>query len=70
MTPTPASCSSRKTTSGLPILRIDADGDPRVFVSDARVVASSEIAALLAEAAIEVGATMDDDDEDEDDDDG
>jgi putative tRNA adenosine deaminase-associated protein len=36
------------------ILRIDADGEPRVFVSDARVIASSEIAALFAEAAVEV----------------
>lgn len=58
------------------ILRIDADGDPRVFVSDARVVASSEIAALLAEGAIEVPVAdeVDDaddeaDDEDEDGDD-
>ncbi|HWC36175.1 MAG TPA: hypothetical protein VG650_15320 [Mycobacteriales bacterium] len=52
------------------ILRIDADGDPRVFVSDSRVVASSEIAALLAEAAIEVVAADDaaDDEDDEDDD--
>lgn len=54
------------------ILRIDPDGDPRVFISDARVVASSEIAALLAEAAIEVPAADDDeeaDDEAEDEDD-
>jgi putative tRNA adenosine deaminase-associated protein len=54
------------------ILRVDSDGEPRVFVSDARVVASSEIAALFAEAAIE--ATVDDDDdedtEDDDDDEG
>jgi putative tRNA adenosine deaminase-associated protein len=60
----------------LAILRIDTDGDPRVFISDARVVASSEIAALLAEAAIEVPVAdevdedvVDDaDDEDGDDD--
>jgi putative tRNA adenosine deaminase-associated protein len=38
------------------ILRIDADGDPRVFMSDARVVTSSDIAALFAEAAIEVSS--------------
>jgi putative tRNA adenosine deaminase-associated protein len=49
------------------ILRIDADGDPRVFVSDSRVVASSEIAALLGEAAIEV-PTADEADDVEDDD--
>jgi putative tRNA adenosine deaminase-associated protein len=48
------------------ILRIDADGDPRVFVSDARVVASSAIAALLAEGAVEVPAA-DEVDDDEDD---
>jgi putative tRNA adenosine deaminase-associated protein len=48
------------------ILRIDADGDPRVFMSDARVVSSSDIAPLFAEAAIEVTAVGDDEhDEDE-----
>jgi putative tRNA adenosine deaminase-associated protein len=56
------------------IIRIDADGDPRVFMSDARVVTSSDIAALFAEAAIEVSveddaATAAEDDEDEDADD-
>lgn len=45
------------------VLRVDSDGEPRVFVSDARVVASSDIAALFAEAAIE--ATVDDDDDDD-----
>jgi putative tRNA adenosine deaminase-associated protein len=35
------------------VLRLDRDGEPRVFVSDARVIASSETAALFAEAAIE-----------------
>jgi putative tRNA adenosine deaminase-associated protein len=49
------------------ILRIDPDGDPRVFISDSRVVASSEIAALLAEAAIEVPVADDDDADDEED---
>jgi putative tRNA adenosine deaminase-associated protein len=50
------------------ILRIDADGDPRVFVSDARVVASSDIAALLAEGAIDVPVASETDDvEDEED---
>jgi putative tRNA adenosine deaminase-associated protein len=55
------------------ILRIDTDGDPRVFISDARVVATSEIAALLAEAAIEVPVADEADDDDEagdDDEDG
>jgi putative tRNA adenosine deaminase-associated protein len=52
------------------VLRVDADGEPRVFVSDARVIASSEIAALFAEAAIESsGDDADDDDDDDDDED-
>jgi putative tRNA adenosine deaminase-associated protein len=51
------------------VLRVDADGEPRVFVSDARVVASSETAALFAEAAIEAAVDEIDDDEDEADDD-
>jgi putative tRNA adenosine deaminase-associated protein len=38
------------------VLRIDGEGEPRVFVSDARVITSSEIAALFAEAAAEVTA--------------
>jgi putative tRNA adenosine deaminase-associated protein len=46
------------------VLRVDADGEPRVFVSDARVISSSDTAALFAEAAVEV--TVDDDDEDGD----
>jgi putative tRNA adenosine deaminase-associated protein len=50
------------------ILRIDADGDPRVFMSDARVVSSSDIAPLFAEAAIEVTVAEEDDDESTDDD--
>jgi putative tRNA adenosine deaminase-associated protein len=57
------------------ILRVDADGDPRAFVSDARVVASSEIAALFAEAAVEAASddpdvgddTVEADDDDDDD---
>jgi putative tRNA adenosine deaminase-associated protein len=60
------------------ILRLDADGDPRVFMSDARVVTSSDVAALFAEAAIEVTAADEVDDvaeedasdEDEPDEDG
>ncbi|MGN6474866.1 MAG: tRNA adenosine deaminase-associated protein [Mycobacteriales bacterium] len=50
------------------ILRIDADGDPRVFVSDSRVVATSEIAAILAEGAIELPAADEAEDEEDDDD--
>jgi putative tRNA adenosine deaminase-associated protein len=52
------------------IVRVDADRDPRVFVSDARVIGSSEIAGLFAEAAAEaVDADLDDDSDDDDDDD-
>jgi putative tRNA adenosine deaminase-associated protein len=52
------------------VLRVDADGEPRVFVSDARVIASSETAALFAEGAVEVSVDDDEDDgEDSDDDD-
>lgn len=47
------------------VLRINADGDPRVFVSDARAVASSEIASLLVEDAIEISVEADEHDEDE-----
>lgn len=48
------------------VLRVESDGDPRVFVSDARVIASSDTAALFAEAAAESVAAADDDDEDDD----
>jgi putative tRNA adenosine deaminase-associated protein len=52
------------------VVRVDAAGNPRVFLSDARVVTSSEIAALLAEGAIETPAVdVDDHDDDEEDDD-
>jgi putative tRNA adenosine deaminase-associated protein len=52
------------------ILRVDADGDPRVFVSDSRVISSSDTAALFAEAAIEsTGDEVDSDDDDADDED-
>jgi putative tRNA adenosine deaminase-associated protein len=51
------------------VLRIDADGDPRVFVSDARAVASSDIASALAEGAVEVAADTDNSDEDDEEDD-
>jgi putative tRNA adenosine deaminase-associated protein len=43
------------------VLRLDANGEPRVFVSDARVIASSDTAALFAEAAAEAVADVDDD---------
>jgi putative tRNA adenosine deaminase-associated protein len=52
------------------ILRVDSDGEPRVFVSDARVIASSPIAALFAEAAIEASVDDVDDPTEGDDDDG
>jgi putative tRNA adenosine deaminase-associated protein len=59
------------------ILRVDADDEPRVFVSDARVISSSETAALFAEAAVEAvaddadaGDDEDDENEDEDEDEG
>jgi len=46
------------------VVRIDADGDPRVFLSDARAIATSEIAGLFAEAAIETADVDVDDDAD------
>jgi putative tRNA adenosine deaminase-associated protein len=55
------------------VLRLDADDEPRVFLSDARVIASSDTAALFAEVAVDLTAdgedSDDDDDEDESDDD-
>ena len=54
------------------IVRVDDDIDPRVFVSDGRVVDTSTIGALLGEAAEVQDDDVDDDDEsdaDEDDDD-
>jgi putative tRNA adenosine deaminase-associated protein len=47
------------------VVRVDDDIDPRVFVSDGRVVETSTIGALLGEAA----AVQDDDDDDDADDD-
>ena len=35
------------------VLRLDADDEPRVFVSDARVLETSDLAAVLGEAAVE-----------------
>lgn len=52
------------------VLRLDADDEPRVFLSDSRVVASSDVAALFAEAALDTDDEDDDpDDESEDDED-
>jgi putative tRNA adenosine deaminase-associated protein len=60
------------------VLRVDAgaDDEPRVFISDARVITSSERAALFGEAAVDIDSVMADkqaaeeDDEDNEDDDG
>jgi putative tRNA adenosine deaminase-associated protein len=48
------------------VVRLDQDGDPRVFLSDGRAMETSELAALLGEAA--AVAEMDDDDHHDDDD--
>jgi putative tRNA adenosine deaminase-associated protein len=46
------------------IVRVDEDADPRVFVSDGRVIETSTIGAILGEAAtVEVDDDDDDDDE-------
>jgi putative tRNA adenosine deaminase-associated protein len=52
------------------IVRVDGDGDPRVFLSDSRVVETSKLAAMLyEEAAVEAAElAAEDDAEDEDDD--
>jgi putative tRNA adenosine deaminase-associated protein len=49
----------------LAIVRVDDDSDPRVFVSDGRVVDTSTLGALLGEAA-----TVQDDEDDDVEDDG
>ena len=46
------------------VVRIDDNGDPRVFVSDGRVIETSQVGGILGEAA-----TVDDDDVDDADDD-
>ena len=56
------------------VVRLDEDGDPRVFLSDARALESSELGALIGEAAAvaeprEEPRLVDDDDEDDDEDD-
>ena len=50
------------------IVRLDEDADPRIFVSDGRVVETSTIGAILGEAA-EIEADEDDDVDETDDDD-
>jgi putative tRNA adenosine deaminase-associated protein len=58
------------------VLRIDADDEPRVFVSDSRMLETSELAGVLGEAAVDrepideandadEGDVADDDDDDE-----
>jgi putative tRNA adenosine deaminase-associated protein len=49
------------------IVRVDEDTDSRAFLSDGRVVETSTIGALLAEAATVTEPDDDDDDEDDDD---
>jgi putative tRNA adenosine deaminase-associated protein len=53
----------------LAIVRIDGEGDPRVFLSDIRAVESSPIAGMLYEEAAAETVGDEDDDEDEDDED-
>jgi putative tRNA adenosine deaminase-associated protein len=50
------------------IVRVDEDGDPRVFVSDGRVVETSELGGILGEAATVQEEPADDADEDADED--
>jgi putative tRNA adenosine deaminase-associated protein len=51
------------------IVRVDGDGEPRVFLSDSRVVETSKLAAMLYEEAAVEAAELAVDDEVEDDDD-
>ena len=52
------------------IVRIDDDADPRVFVSDGRVVETSTIGAILGEAAaVQDDEDVDDEDEESEEDD-
>lgn len=50
------------------ILRIDGDNDPRVFLSDGRVVETSMLGRLFGEAAVAPVSGDADDDEEEDED--
>jgi len=47
------------------IVRVDEDADPRAFISDGRVVETSTVGALLAEAATVTEPDDEDDDEDD-----
>jgi putative tRNA adenosine deaminase-associated protein len=49
------------------MLRLDADDEPRVFVSDARMLETSELAGVLGEAAVDREPVDEADEEDEDD---
>ncbi len=49
------------------IVRVDEDGDPRVFLSDGRAMESSTLGALFGEAAAVADPPDEHDDEDEDD---
>jgi putative tRNA adenosine deaminase-associated protein len=51
------------------IVRVDEDGDPRVFLSDGRAMETSELGALFGEAAAVTEPPEEDDDEDDADDD-
>jgi putative tRNA adenosine deaminase-associated protein len=54
------------------VLRLDADDEPRVFLSDARMLETSELAGVLGEAAVDrepVDEADDDEDDTADDDD-
>jgi putative tRNA adenosine deaminase-associated protein len=51
------------------IVRINEDGDPRVFLSDGRAMETSDLATLLGEAATVVDPVDDDEDDDAGDDD-
>ena len=51
------------------IVRVDEDADPRVFLSDGRVVETSAMGAVFGEAAAVEDEVEDSDDEDDDDDD-
>ena len=51
------------------IVRVDEDGDPRVFLSDGRAMETSELGALFGEAAAVTEPPESDDEDDADDDD-
>lgn len=48
------------------VVRVDDDGDPRVFLSDGRAMETSELGALFGEAAAVADPRDDDDNDDED----